>query len=45
MDAEQNMGKLIKLSQTDHIDGFAALIDAMTVRQKWYGEIGDQLKN
>ena len=45
MDAEQNKGKLIKLSQTDHIDGFAALIDAMTVRQKWYGEIGEQLKN
>lgn len=45
MDAEQNKGKLIKLSQTGHIDGFAALIDAMTVRQKWYGEIGEQLKN
>ena len=45
MDTEQNKGKLIKLSPTDHIDGFAALIDAMTVRQKWYGEIGEQLKN
>ena len=45
MDVEQNKGKLIKISQTDHIDGMAALIDAMTVRQKWFGEIGDQLKN
>lgn len=45
MDIEQNKGKLIKLSQTDHIDGMAALIDAMTVRQKWFGEIGEQLKN
>ena len=45
MDVEQNKGKLIKLSQTDHIDGMAALIDAMTVRQKWFGEIGEQLKN
>ena len=45
MDVEQNKGKLIKLSQTDHIDGMAALIDALTVRQKWFGEIGEQLKN
>jgi glycosyltransferase involved in cell wall biosynthesis len=26
-------------------DGTAALLDAMCVRQKWFGEIGDQLKN
>ena len=45
MDVEQNKGKLVKLSPTDHIDGTAALIDALTVRQKWYGEVGDQLKN
>lgn len=45
MDVEQNKGKLIKISQTDHIDGMAALIDALTVRQKWFGGIGDQLKN
>lgn len=45
MDVEQNKGKLVKLSPTDHIDGTAALIDAMTVRQKWYGEIGGQLRN
>ena len=23
----------------------AALLDAMTVRQKWFGEIGEQLRN
>lgn len=45
MDVEQNKGKLIKLAVTDHIDGMAALADAFTVRQKWYGEIGEQLKN
>lgn len=45
MDVDQNKGRLIKISQTDHIDGLAALIDALTVRQKWYGEIGEQLKN
>lgn len=45
MDTEQNKGRLVKLSPNDHIDGMAALIDAMTVRQKWYGEIGTQLVN
>lgn len=45
MDVEQNKGKLVKLNPMDHIDGMAALADAMTVRQKWYGEIGAQLKN
>ena len=45
MDNEQNKGKLIKITPTEHIDGTAAFADAMTVRQKWYGEIGQQLKN
>ena len=35
----------IKVNTVAHIDGAAALLDAMTVRQKWYGEIGEQLKN
>ena len=43
--AERGRGKLVKLKPTVHIDGAAALMDAMTVRQKWYGEIGEQLKN
>lgn len=45
MSTERGRGKLIKLSPNDHIDGVAALADAFTVRQKWYGEIGDRLKN
>ena len=42
---ERGRGKLVKLSPNDHIDGTAALLDALTVRQKWYGEIGEQLRN
>ena len=42
---ERGRGKLVKLKPTLHIDGTAALLDAMTVRQKHYGEIGEQLKN
>ena len=42
---ERGRGRLIKINPNAHIDGAAALIDAMTVRQKWYGEIGEQLKN
>lgn len=45
MSTERGRGKLVKLSPNLHIDGTAALLDAMTVRQKWYGEIGGQLKN
>ena len=45
LDTERNRGKLAKINPTAHIDGTAALLDAMTVRQKWYGEIGEQLKN
>ena len=45
MSTERGRGKLIKLSPALHIDGTAALLDAMTVRQKWYAEIGDRLKN
>lgn len=37
--------RLVKVSSNVHIDGMAALLDAMTVRQKWYGEIGAQLAN
>lgn len=45
MSTERGRGKLIKLSPSLHIDGTAALLDAMTVRQKWYEEIGEQIKN
>lgn len=45
MSAERGRGKLVKLSPNLHIDGTAALLDAMTVRQKYAAEIGEQLKN
>ena len=45
MNNERGRGKLIKVTPSVHIDGMAALIDALTVRQKWYSEIGEQLKN
>jgi len=45
MSTERGRGKLIKLAPSLHIDGCAALLDALTVRQKWYAEIGEQLKN
>lgn len=45
MSNERGRGKLVKLSPLLHIDGTAALLDAMCVRQKWFAEIGEQLKN
>ena len=45
MSVERGRGKLVKVSPGVHIDGAAALIDALCVRQKWYSEIGEQLKN
>ena len=42
---ERGRGKLVKLNQVARIDGTAALLDALTVRQKYYSEIGEQLKN
>ena len=45
MSTERGRGKLIKLNPTAHIDGVASLADSFCVRQKWYPEIGDRLKN
>lgn len=45
MSTERGRGRLVKLNPSLHIDGTAALLDALTVRQKWYAEIGEQLKN
>ena len=45
MSVERGRGKLVKVNSKVHIDGCAALLDAMTVRQKWWSEIGEQLKN
>ena len=45
MNAERGRGRLVKINAKVHIDGTAALADAFCVRQKYYGEIGDQLAN
>ena len=45
MNTERGRGKLVKINPTGRIDGCAALTDALCVRQKWYSEIGLQLKN
>lgn len=44
-DSENQKVKPIKMTSRSRIDGAAALLDAMTVRQKWYAEIGNQLRN
>ena len=45
MNNERGRGRLVKVNNSRHIDGMAALLDAMTVRQKWAAEIGEQLRN
>ena len=47
MSVERGRGRMVKVSPGAycHIDGAAALSDALCVRQKWYAEIGEQLKN
>ena len=45
MSVERGRGKLVKIQPTAHIDGTAALLDAMTVRQKHYQSLGGRLKN
>lgn len=45
MSTERGRGRLVKLTPNAHIDGVAALVCGLTVRQKWYGEIGERLKN
>lgn len=35
----------VKIERRAHIDGFMAVIDAMTVRQKYWDEVGEMLKN
>ena len=44
-DTELNKVRLVKLSQTEHVDGTAALLDAICMRQKWWTEIGKRLQN
>ena len=44
-DTQTERIRLVKIKATDHIDGCAALIDAITVRQKHWAEIGGRLEN
>lgn len=43
--ADRARGRLVKINPMEHIDGCAALLDAMCVRQKWWPEMGQQLMN
>lgn len=45
MSTERGRGRLVKVSPSAHIDSMASLLDALTVRQKWYSTYGEQLKN
>lgn len=45
VDNESRRQKIIKMNAKSHIDGIAAVLDALVVRDKWHNEIGDRLKN
>jgi phage terminase large subunit-like protein len=45
MSTERGRGRLVKVRPSAHIDGVAALLDAFTVREKYYDEIGERLRN
>lgn len=44
-DDESRKIRPVKIDPRCHIDGFVAVIDALTVRQKWADSIGEQLRN
>lgn len=45
IESDTDRCKLVKMRKYAHIDGTAALLDALCVRQKWYSDIGEQLRN
>lgn len=45
MNNQRGRGRIEKINATLHIDGAAAALDAMTVRQKHWAVIGEQLQN
>lgn len=45
MNNQRGRGRVEKINSVLHIDGATALLDALTVRQKHYATIGDQLRN
>lgn len=44
-DNDTERSKLVKLRKNGHIDGTASVLDAFIVRDKWWAELGDRLKN
>jgi phage terminase large subunit-like protein len=44
-EAESNRKKLIKVSKNAHVDGVAALLDAMCMRANKWDELQGQLRN
>lgn len=42
---ESRRARPVKIDARSRIDGFVSVIDALTVRQKWYADIGERLKN
>ena len=42
---EDNRRRLVKVSSTAHVDGMAALLDAMTMRRNYYTEMEHLLRN
>lgn len=45
MDAESRRSRIVKVNSKVHIDGTAAILCGLIVKQKWFSEIGEQLKN
>lgn len=45
MENQSERVKLIKIAQNDHVDGVAAILDAMIGRQKYWAEDGRRLTN
>ena len=45
MDNESHRSKIVKINPREHIDGTAAVLDALTARSHDYEEIGERLKN
>lgn len=45
MDSESRRLKIVKMSQSSHIDAVAALLDALVVKEKHFDTIGSRLSN
>lgn len=45
IDTDTNRRKLVKISKNAHVDGTAALLDALCMRHNHFEELADQLRN